>query len=77
MWYLGRWCSQIAAHGTQNPQAQLADGRRVVDQEWVQVNLARIAVADSNPEHRARALELKLCESATADIEAAVRDAEM
>jgi hypothetical protein len=26
VWYLGRWCSQIAAHGTQNPQAQLADG---------------------------------------------------
>jgi cyclohexadieny/prephenate dehydrogenase len=38
---------------------------------------SRIQVADQSAEHRARALELKLCDSATGDIEEAVRGAEL
>jgi cyclohexadieny/prephenate dehydrogenase len=47
--------------------------RGVIEQKLAK----RIQVADINPEHRARALELALCDSATADVAAAVGGAEI
>ncbi|MBI1777412.1 MAG: prephenate/arogenate dehydrogenase family protein [Proteobacteria bacterium] len=47
--------------------------RGVIEQKLAE----RIVVADNNEEHRARALELGLCQSATADAGEAVRGADM